>query len=126
MSDADLSPLATKLNLKPSMRVVVLDAPAGLDLDVDLAGVDVVTSGDVDDAVIAFAIDDEDIDRVGPSVVGVAAKDGISWIAYPKARQLETTLTRDTLRFRFAHDGVHAIRQVAIDATWSAVRYRPA
>lgn len=123
MADTQLSPLAKKLNLKPGMRVAVISAPD--DLMLDLAGAEVVTAADVTDAVVAFAIDDDDVERVSGPVVDVASRDGISWIAYPKARQLDTTLTRDTLRFRFADDGVHAIRQVAIDQTWSAVRYRP-
>ena len=123
MADTQLSSLAAKLNLKPAMRVAVIGVPE--DLMLDLAGTEVVPAGDVTDGVIAFAVDDGDVERVSRSVVDVAVRDGISWIAYPKARQLGTTLTRDTLRFRFADDGVQAVRQVAIDDTWSAVRYRP-
>ena len=123
MSDDELSPLARKLNLRAGMRVRVDGLPSELSLDLD--GVAVVEGTSDVDGLVAFAIEDADVDRAAADVVALAKADRISWIAYPKAKQLGTTLTRDTLRFRFADEGVHAIRQVSIDDTWSAVRYRP-
>jgi hypothetical protein len=48
----------------------------------------------------------------------------ITWAAYPKARQLGTDLNRDILSTRLLGHGLDAVRQVAIDATWSAMRFK--
>jgi hypothetical protein len=46
--------------------------------------------------------------------------------AYPKAGKLGTDLNRDVLAALLAGQGVQPVRQVAIDETWSALRFRPA
>ena len=50
----------------------------------------------------------------------------LTWIAYPKAGQLETDLNRDILWELLDGKGVRPVRQVALDDTWSALRFRPA
>jgi phage-related baseplate assembly protein len=55
-----------------------------------------------------------------------ARRDRLAWIAYPKARQLGTGLNRDSLAATLAARGVQPVRQVSIDDTWSALRFRPA
>ena len=45
------------------------------------------------------------------------------WVAYPKANR--TDLTRDTLWPLLAAHGLRPIGQVAVDAVWSALRFRP-
>jgi hypothetical protein len=47
-------------------------------------------------------------------------------VAYPKAGQLGTDLNRDPLAAAFTASGLRPVRQVSIDATWSALRFRPA
>ncbi|NTX09481.1 hypothetical protein HUA74_10530 [Myxococcus sp. CA051A] len=46
-------------------------------------------------------------------------------MAYPKAGQLDTDLNRDILARRLEQEGIQAVRQVAIDTVWSALRFRP-
>jgi hypothetical protein len=58
--------------------------------------------------------------------LGHARADQLTWVAYPKAGQLGTDLNRDTLAAALRDNGVRPIRQVALDATWSALRVRPA
>ena len=43
-----------------------------------------------------------------------------------EAGKLGTDLNRDTLAAALAVEGVQPVRQVAIDETWSALRFRPA
>jgi hypothetical protein len=45
------------------------------------------------------------------------------WIAYPKANRID--VNRDTLWPILAERGLRPITQVAIDAVWSALRFRP-
>lgn len=59
------------------------------------------------------------------AAVEAAKRDALSWVAYPKAGQLGTDLNRDRLASLLADRGVRAVRQVAIDDVWSALRFRP-
>lgn len=49
--------------------------------------------------------------------------DGVTWIAYPKANKAD--INRDTLWPIAGEHGLRPIGQVAIDDTWSALRFRP-
>jgi len=53
--------------------------------------------------------------------------DGIFWIAYPKGGlTTKTDLNRDILRGEVLKLGLAGVSLVAIDDTWSAMRFRPA
>jgi hypothetical protein len=45
------------------------------------------------------------------------------WIAYPKGGRAD--INRDSLWPRLAAHGLRPITQVAIDETWSGLRFRP-
>jgi hypothetical protein len=59
-------------------------------------------------------------------VVGAAREDRLAWIAYPKAKKLGTDLNRDILAREMTALGTDPVRQVSLDETWSALRFRPA
>ena len=63
---------------------------------------------------------------VAAPAVEAARGDKLAWIAYPKAGKLGTDLNRDILAALLTERGVQPVRQVAIDETWSALRFRPA
>jgi hypothetical protein len=114
------SDLAKKLNLKDGMSVHVIGKPNVVDL-VDIA----VTASPDAEGVIAFARMLVHLDAIGEPVVQAAKADRIAWFAYPKAGQLDTDLNRDILARHVEKAGVKAVRQVSIDAVWSALRFRP-
>jgi hypothetical protein len=58
-------------------------------------------------------------------VLDAAKEDRIAWVAYPKAGRLETDLNRDILWRHMETKAVSGVRQIAIDALWSAMRFRP-
>jgi hypothetical protein len=118
---ADNAGLAKKLNLKPGMRARV----AGMPSDVDLGDVE-ITTGLEADAVIVFVKTLADVEAGCEPVVATAKQDGLAWIAYPKAGKLGTDLNRDILWKHMQEAGIAAVRQVSIDDTWSALRFRPA
>jgi len=113
--------LSGKLQIKPGQSVAVLNAPPGL----ALPGVAVTASADDADAVIAFVTRQEDLEAAGEAVAAARA-DRLAWIGYPKGGQLGTDLNRDRLAAALAARGVQPVRQVSIDDTWSALRFRPA
>lgn len=42
------------------------------------------------------------------------------------AAKLGTDLNRDSLAARLSERGIRAVRQISLDETWSALRFRPA
>src|SRR4029077_12533679 len=111
--------LSGKLQIKPGQSAAVLNAPPGLTLP---AGPAAASAADAD-AVIAFVTRREDLDSAGEAVAAARA-DRLGWIGYPKGGQLGTDLNRDRLAEALADQGVQPVRQVSIDDTWSALRFR--
>jgi hypothetical protein len=117
--------VARKLQLKPGQGVVVLGRPADVDLDVDPD--DLVEDHRGADAALVFVTSAEDLATPDVDVVVDAARrDVLAWVAYPKARRLGTDLNRDSLAARLSARGVRPVRQISLDDTWSALRFRPA
>jgi hypothetical protein len=56
-----------------------------------------------------------------PTPVAAAGRGAVSWVAYPKAKQLGTDLDRDVIRTLVQTNGLDTVRQVALD-TRSALR----
>lgn len=117
--------VADKLQIRPTHRVCVLHLPDDVDLELPE---DVPTTSDpaTATAVLVFATDRRELGARAEPVIDAARRDDLAWIAYPKARQLGTDLTRDNLWAALGAEGIRPVRQVAIDATWSALRFRPA
>ena len=119
-----------KLNWKGQPRIVVLDAPASFEPEVEaLDAVEVLRSlprrGTVP-FVIVFATRKADVDAVVPRVAKAAEGDAIVWFAYPKGTSKRYTcdFNRDTGWSALAEAGFEPVRQVAIDEDWSALRFR--
>ncbi len=113
--------IAAKLQIKPESRVVVLNQPD----DVELTLPQGTREADAADAVILFVASREQLESRGGPFIAAAQRDSLAWIANPKAGQLETDLNRESLRERLGDHGIRPVRQVAIDTTWSALRFRP-
>jgi hypothetical protein len=128
--------LSSKLQIKPGQSVAVLNAPPDLVLPglvlpglvlpglVLPGGPAAATAGDAD-VVIAFVARQDDLPSAEPAIAAARA-DRLAWISYPKGGQLGTDLNRDRLAAALSARGVQPVRQVSIDGTWSALRFRPA
>lgn len=52
--------------------------------------------------------------------------DSVLWIAYPKGTsRIKTDINRDILRNAAEEYGITTVAAIAIDETWSALRFRP-
>lgn len=120
-SYAESVDVSGKLQLKPGQSVAVLNPPPGLVLPGVVAA---ATAADAD-AVLAFVVRRDDLGSAEQAVAAARA-DRLAWIGYPKGGQLGTDLNRDRLVAALAGQGVQPVRQVSIDDTWSALRFRPA
>jgi len=118
--------VGAKLQLHPAATVCVLGRPGGVDLELPERARLVDEPGDAA-AVIVFAVDAAALAVHLTALVEAAARDALAWLCYPKGRQLGTDLTRDVAaELVVAGGGVRPVRQVSIDAVWSALRFRPA
>jgi hypothetical protein len=117
--------ISAKLQLKPGQR---LAAVTETDAAPSITGENIEPAGSpaTADAVIAFVRTQAALDTVAAPAIEAARADRLAWIAYPKARQLDTDLNRDRLAAALVSRGVQPVRQVSIDDTWSALRFRPA
>lgn len=116
--------LAGKLQLGPGQSVAILNAPA----DAALAIADHPPAdrpGDAD-AVIVYCTNQAELEQLRDDVVSPARRDALTWVAYPKTRQLDTDLTRDVLAELVRAHGVRPVRQISLNDVWSALRLRPA
>jgi hypothetical protein len=124
------SPLARKLLIKPGFRIGLVNAPLGyaerlepLPRDAELAeagagGLDVVQ---------VFAGDAAELERVGPPAFRAVRPGGLLWVCYPKGgKKAGTDLNRDVLWELLGRSGLTGVTLVAVDDTWSAMRFRPA
>lgn len=120
-----MTSVGDKLQITPGVSVALLHVPP--DVTVDLPEGCMATSDPAGaGAVVVFATNGAELaERMEPAVEA-ALRDALAWIAYPKGGKLATDLNRDSLRDLLAPRGIDAVRQVAIDGVWSALRFRPA
>jgi hypothetical protein len=116
--------MADKLQLKPGSTIAVLGIPDDVELELPERAQGIAEPASAD-AVIAFAIDSAALEAVLAPAISAARQERLAWIAYPKAGKLGTDLNRDILACLVQGRGAEPVRQVAIDDTWSAIRFRP-
>lgn len=109
--------LRAKLALK-DRPIRVVNPPTGFD-------VPGTTTPSGEPGLLVFVENGQELRKHLKEIARSAASDLVTWVAYPKAGQLGTDLNRDTLAAIVRAHGVRPVTQIAIDATWSALRFRP-
>jgi hypothetical protein len=122
--------LLGKLQIKPGQALAMLDTPDGLmeSLGPQLGSV-TLTEGapGATDAVLLFVTRRADVIPRAEAAIALLRPGGLLWVAYPKGgSSAPTDLNRDKLWEAMQPSGWRPVRQVAIDATWSGLRFRPA
>jgi hypothetical protein len=125
-----MTPLFKKLNLKDQPEIFVLNAPANLEAELE-ALENIAVLDDVHDAeaiafALAFVTQQTEVDTFARSIAAKAEGDAIVWFAYPKqtSKKYKCEFNRDTGWGVLGELGFEGVRQVAIDADWSALRFR--
>lgn len=123
-----MTPLFKKLNLKDQAAVTILNAPASFDAELSkLKGVAVKTTiGKSVELVLAFAVKQAELDKLSRTIGTGVRGDAVVWITYPKgsSKNYSCEFNRDTGWDVLGQLGFEPVRQVAIDADWSALRFR--
>ena len=123
--------LSKKLQLKPDQHLLALNAPATFTEALQTEGsrvtaaATVPTEGAAYDAVQLFVKDSRELNHYAPLAVAALKPNGMLWIAYPKkTSKIKTDLTRDEGWKIVAELGYAGVRQIAIDDTWSSLRFK--
>ena len=126
-----MDPLLKKLNFKAQEKILVLNAPdefsQGLQQFRDFTSVDETVNTETYGFALIFVKSETDIEVSLQFVKSNLFADGVLWYAYPKksSKKYRSELHRDQGWKRLGELGFEPVRQVAIDADWSAVRFRP-
>lgn len=117
--------IAKKLHVKPGMRVAVVNTPAGCSLG-EPDGVSVrksLTPGL--DLVLSFATTRNALSAQWPQLIASVKHDGAIWVAYPKKGSgIESDLAGMQDLATAGVSDWNPVSRIAVDDTWSAVRYR--
>ena len=123
------SSLQRRLQLKPGLKALILNAPEGYveSLGPLPEGVALVDGppGALE-FVHLFVRDSAELAIFAPVALAAIKRDGIFWISYPKKSSgAVSDLTRDEGWAPITAAGLRPVTQIAVDETWSAVRWRP-
>jgi len=130
------SPLAKKLRLAAGHSVLVLNAPAGYleKLSPGPAGITTEPLPNHEyDVVLLFVLGSDELRRLGATAIQATKAGGLLWISYPKGGQtagatdLPATpwwVRRDVLGEITSIQGYKPVAFVAVDETWTALRFK--
>lgn len=119
-----------KLNLKSQKEILVLNAPASFEKEIDgLKGV--LVNRQVEkvkgfEFSLVFATKQTEVNRLTKALAAKAQGDAILWFAYPKgtSKKYKCDFNRDNGWDELRKAGFDTVRAVAIDEDWSALRFR--
>jgi hypothetical protein len=124
-----VSPIAKKLLLKPGHRAAVVNAPEGYieQLKPIPEGASLAEKlGTKLDFVQVFARDAAELEQLSREAIRSVKVSGMLWVCYPKGgAKAGTDLNRDILWNLMGKHGRVGVSLIAIDDTWSAMRFRP-
>jgi len=119
-----------KLNLKDDVTIAVVDAPDSFESEITTLE-EVVVSRNLAKAAttsffLVFATKLSEIEKAAKSIARTKDDDPIVWFAYPKgtSKRYRCEFNRDKGWSAMGEAGFEAVRQVAIDEDWSALRFR--
>ena len=119
-----------KLNFKNQTDLLVLNAPVSFESKLSsLDGVMVHNNSDHIGELcfsLAFAMTQNEINEIAKELIVKIKGDAILWFAYPKrtSKKYKSDISRDNGWSVLGEAGFEAVRQIAIDEDWSALRFR--
>lgn len=126
-----MTPLFKKLNYKQQETIVCLNAPKSFSAELEAmnayAGItETISTMKTISFAIAFVTRLSEIEKYAKVIDKKLTEDGIVWFCYPKGTSKNYTceFNRDT-GWQFLGDlGYEPVRIIALDADWSALRFR--
>jgi len=115
--------IAEKLLIKPNTTVWLSDATHQACIEPLPEGVRIVDGMEQATVALVFADAAASAREILTAHKDHLARPTVFWVAYPKANKAD--INRDTLWPIPVEYGMRPIGQVAVDAVWSALRFRP-
>jgi hypothetical protein len=130
MSRSVMPPIFAKLNLRDQPEILVVNSPDSFEKALSaLRGIKVhrrlAAAGALQFALV-FVTQRGELDRLAKALTSRASGDVVLWFAYPKgtSKKYSCDFNRDDGWDLLRQSGFDSVRQVAIDADWSALRFR--
>jgi len=123
--------LLEKLNYKGQKRISIINAEESFIQSMSEELKDVIIDKEIDprypyDFIILFVSRVSEVDFLAPMALHNLLADGVIWFCYPKktSKRYNSDISRDHGWKALNDSGLHGVRLVAIDADWSALRFR--
>ena len=124
------TPLTKKLLVKPGNTVGLVSAPEGIAAKLEPLPEGATVSekaGKAMDMVIGFVRKSTELTKVAEAGKKAVKPDGILWLCYMRGgAKVGTDLNRDSLWQAAKPLGLEGTTQIALDDTWSAMRFKRA
>lgn len=126
-----MTPLFKKLNFKTQKEVLIINAPAAFQPEIiPMKGettffTDIIKVGNID-FVMVFVTQLQEIEQAIQALHPKLKGDAVLWFCYPKgtSKKYKCEFNRDNGFAVLGNFGLEPVRMVAIDADWSALRFR--
>ena len=123
------SSVIKKLLIKPGYRMLLLNAPEGYQEKLaplpERANIETTAKGQYE-WVLVFVSNKADVDRQAVYALQSVKTGTLVWFAYPKKNaNTKTDISRDAGWDAILAQGWEGVSLIAIDAVWSAMRFRP-
>lgn len=113
--------LMQKMFHKPEHKTIILRAPK--ELKAHLGHFDSSIKGKYDFA-MSFYLKMAEVEKEVPKLKKAMQENGLLWMAYPKAKKLDSDINRDVLWKAMKPQGLEGIAMVSLNDTWSAMRFK--
>ena len=121
----------TKLNYKGQKRISIINAEESFIRSISDELKDVIIDQEIDprypyEFIILFVSRVSEVEFLAPMALHNLMADGVLWFCYPKktSKKYSSDIDRDHGWKVLNDSGLHGVRLVAIDADWSALRFR--
>lgn len=126
-----MTALFTKLNFKGQSAVLCLNAPESMESELALLGQQVPVFREVGtlphiEFALVFVTSAAQVEASIAAMYNRLEGDAVLWFCYPKgsSKRYHSTINRDQGWESLGQHELEPVRQVAIDADWSALRFR--
>jgi hypothetical protein len=122
-----------KLNLKDQKEVVILNSPESFEANIGSIRQEIQVVRSLEGVtelvfLMAFVTKQQEVDELIPLIAPMLKGDAVLWMCYPKgtSKKYKCDFNRDTGWQIMRSYDLESVRMVAIDADWSALRFKKA
>ena len=116
--------LLEKMFLKPDYSIAFIHVPNDLLSELETTNKTDSSLKNVYNFVLAFYKKRDSLEKEITKLKESLGTNGLLWIAYPKAKALETDLNRDILHETAKQYGLDGVSLVSLNNTWSVMRFK--